>query len=247
MLKKLLHFSAAKFLLFSILTITTFFLIVSCQPKEKGPEIDPTTGLLLVLANPVNCTSRSCSCNVRSTNICYDWTGTSLSIANARTSCSALTGTLNESSGCPTLSVVGNCAGIQSRVNVLSQISYYDFVTNVSSANHTTNSSNCLSLGTAMTYTKSTTSPRVRFINNSGSAENYTLHTSVACGAGTLAATIGNVANGVTTAYFTIPEGNFAISFNGGTSCSALLLNVGNGMVRTVTSTSVWTITASTE
>ncbi|WCL49832.1 hypothetical protein [Leptospira sp. GIMC2001] len=99
-----------------------------------------------------------------------------------------------------------------------------------------------------MTYTKSTSGPRIRFTNNSGSGENYTLHSSTACGAGTLSATIGAVANGATTAYSTVPEGNFAISFNGGTSCSNLLLNIGNGMVRTIVSgTSSYTISATTE
>ncbi|GBF41160.1 hypothetical protein LPTSP2_04310 [Leptospira ellinghausenii] len=98
-----------------------------------------------------------------------------------------------------------------------------------------------------MTYTKSSSLPRLRFINNSGSTENYTLHTSATCGGGTLAATIGNVANGVTSSYFSIPEGSFAVSYDGGTTCSSVFLSVGNGMVRTITSTTSYSTAATIE
>jgi hypothetical protein len=222
-------------LIYTTLTIVLLSSI-SCNSGKNDEEELFTTGFLFVLANPVNCSTRTCTCQIAPTS-CIDWSNTSATLQNAQSTCTRLSGTFSNSFNCPTTQVIATCTGIQSQVNVDSPVRFYDFYSSTSSsANHSSNSSRCTSLGSSMTYIKSTNSPRVRVVNNSGSTENYTLHSSTACGGGTLIATIGSLANGATSNYFSVAEGNFAISFNAGTTCSSLILNIGNGMVRTITS-----------
>lgn len=222
-------------LIYTTLTIVLSFAI-SCNSEKNDEEELLTTGFLFALANPANCSTRTCTCQIAPTS-CIDWSNTSATLQNAQSTCTRLFGTFSNSFNCSTTRVIATCTGIQSQVNVDSPVRYYDYYTSTSSsANHSSNTSTCSSLGSSMTYIKSTQSPRVRVVNNSGSTENYTLHSSAACGGGTLIATIGSLANGATSNYFSVAEGNFAISFNAGTTCSSLILNIGNGMVRTVNS-----------
>ncbi len=103
-------------------------------------------------------------------------------------------------------------------------------------------------LGKASTFVASSTKPRIKIVNASGATENYTLHSSAACGAATLVKTIGSTTNGASLGYSTVDAGKYAISFNAGTSCSALNYTFSNGNVWTITSgTTAYTVAATTE
>ncbi|TGL58529.1 hypothetical protein EHQ58_10330 [Leptospira ognonensis] len=102
----------------------------------------------------------------------------------------------------------------------------------------------------SQTVSLSTASPRIRFKNSSGSTETYSLHTSITCGASTKYASIGSVANGGTSSYFTISArtASSSISYNDGANCTNVSYFFSNGNVWTITSgTSTYSIAATTE
>ena len=86
----------------------------------------------------------------------------------------------------------------------------------------------------------------IRFRNNSGATETYSLHTSITCSLGTrhlLANGGASVANGDVTAYETITSGSYYISYNLGTSCGGFRAYASNSTTTVISGTSSYSFT----
>ncbi len=217
-------------------------------------------------------TCPTCSCTLPDTASagprCFDYVS-STSASAARSHCSTNSGTFSTSAACSTTrNSVGTCSGTISSSGIGVKITYFDYYASLTNFAVASSLSITSSTGSGVTLRGiagkcnddgitgnqvlglASTSPRIRFINNSGNTETYSLHSSTACGAGTKYASIGTLANGATGAYTTVTAriASTSISFNDGTNCSAGSYLFSNGNVWTITSgTSAYSIAATTE
>ncbi len=252
--------------------LVLILIIVDCNPTSEKKENEDLTNILLLNQLTSSSSCPTCSCTLPDTASagprCFDYVS-STSATTARSHCSTNSGTFSSTAACSTTrNSVGNCSGTIASSGIGVKITYYDYYTSLTNFAAGSNFGITSSTGAAVTLrgvagkctddgitstqtiVLASASPRIRFTNNSGGSETYSLHTSTSCGAGTKYASIGTVANGATGAYTTITARNASstISFNDGTTCSAASYLFSNGNVWTITSgTSTYSITATTE
>lgn len=221
-----------------ILAVAGCLSLTACPQPEEGP--DTSMLMMLALMNPgAPCVTCSCTVGTGASRSCRDYP-TDWGQAQARTECSS--GTLSTTTACSTTLALGSCANIRPSASGIgyptSRLSGYYYVGGTNPNTSTTSNAQSTCTSSGGTFTAATTAPSVRFINNSGSTESYTLNTAANCLSGTTVIQ-NNVTNGSTTSYVSLPAaGTYYISYNGA-ACSAAF-TFSNGSTWTITSTSVY-------
>lgn len=240
--------------------IASALVIFNCKKEKK----DDTLMNLVVLTSLAEAAKGpscvNCYCNVNadatiktSPAYCIKYTNL-LGENEAKDDCTKANGTFT-TTACSSVNVYSYCKNSSKEASFYSipesSTLYINTATEIANA--------CNKFGGTQTY--STANPKVRFKNSSGSTETYTIHSSANCGTSTIVKTIStNVTDGSTTDYvelqntqtITVNNGStsvrtnfYAISYDGGTTCSEPKYVFSKGIQWTITSgKSAYTISA---
>ena len=234
-----------------IIVITVISVITNCKKEKK----DDTLMNLLILNSLADAargpSCENCYCNVNSDGAIKTSAAYCVKYSNkwgtkeAETDCKK-TGTFTTTT-CSNVNSVGSCSAYSK------EISFYSIPESSIYYKSSGSFNECHELFSG-TFTYSTLNPKIRFKNNSGSTETYSIHSNANCGSSTLVKTVAtNVANGATTDYVELTntqtaDGStyfYAISYDGGTNCSEGKYIFSKGIQWTIASgSSTYTISA---